>query len=326
MDDRLNYAPCGYISITHEGVISAVNETFLHKMGYKLEELVNKHIESIMSTANKLIFHSYFYPYINLDGQVDELFIRLMDREGSSVAYLLNGRCCEVAGEQMIDCILVPMGKRIHYEMELRTAKRQIEEAYRESDQALIKLKLIHAEIEQKQAELMEMNAILVELSVTDKLTGLRNRRFFQEKLEEQLRLYEETRRSFSLLIVDIDYFKKVNDTYGHPMGDYVLEKLANILKLHARKEDIPARYGGEEFVVILPDTGMEEARSIAESMRLAVAEAVWEIGTVTISVGIATTIPGDTEAALLQRADQALYASKENGRNRVTHSSELDE
>lgn len=201
MDDRLRYAPCGYVSITHEGIIKDVNQTFLDRMGYKQVDLVYKHFESIMSTANKLIFHSYFYPFINLNGQVEELFINLKDSEGKAVPYLLNGRRFESEGVEIIDCILVQMGKRIDYELELRSAKKQIEVAYWEKDQALAELKRIHLEIEQKQAELLEMNAVLVELSNTDKLTGLKNRRFLQEKLEEQIAGYGKFKQHFRCVL-----------------------------------------------------------------------------------------------------------------------------
>ena len=326
MDDRLRYAPCGYVSITHEGIIKDVNQTFLDRMGYKQVDLVHKHFESIMSTANKLIFHSYFYPFINLNGHVEELFINLKDSKGQAVPYLLNGRRLECEGVEIIDCILVQMGKRIDYELELRSAKKQIEEAYWEKDQALAKLKQIHLEIEQKQAELMEMNAVLVELSNTDKLTGLKNRRFLQEKLEEQIAGYGQVQAAFSLCIIDIDHFKKVNDTYGHQTGDYVLEKLASILKLQSREEDIAARYGGEEFVLLLPNTDISESKIIAENLRQSIAYSTWEMGQITVSMGIATFIPTDSETTLLQKADQALYASKEHGRNRVTHSIDLNE
>ncbi|MDH6428954.1 PAS domain S-box protein [Paenibacillus odorifer] len=326
MDDRLKYAPCGYVSITHEGMILDVNQTFLDGMGYQQVDLVNKHFESIMSTANKLIFHSYFYPFINLNGHVEELFINLKDSKGQAVPYLLNGRRLECEGVEVIDCILVQMGKRIDYELELRSAKKQIEEAYWEKDQALAKLKQIHLEIEQKQAELLEMNAVLVELSTTDKLTGLKNRRFLQEKLEEQIAAYHRDQAPFSLCILDIDHFKNVNDTYGHQMGDYVLEKLASILKSQSRKEDIVARYGGEEFILLLPNTDSSDATAIAESLRQFIASSTWEIGSITVSIGIATFEATDTDITLLEKADQALYVSKEQGRNRVTHIMDLSE
>lgn len=320
MDERLQYAPCGYVSITHEGIVIDVNQTFLDIMGYSRENLVDNHFESIMSTANKLIFHTYFYPFINLNGHVEEMFLSLKDNKGLAIPFLLNGRRFEKEGVEIIDCILMQMGKRIDYEVEIRTAKRQIEEAYWEKDQALVKLEQLHMEIEQKQQELMELNANLVNLSVTDMLTGLKNRRFFEEKLEEQMILFSQIGQPFSLYIVDIDHFKTVNDTWGHPMGDSVLAKLAEILQSHVRKEDIVARYGGEEFVLILPNMDATESKIRAEELRLAVAHSTWQTGQITVSIGIATFIQMDLDTTLLKQADLALYASKENGRNRVTH------
>jgi len=320
MDKRLEYAPCGYVSITQDGRIADVNQTFLERMGYKKEALVNMHFESLMSTANKLMFHSYFYPYIHLNGRVEELFIRLNDYDGQVVSYLLNGRRVEVDGNEVIDCVLVEMGKRISYEIELRTAKENVEKAYKESDQAYEKLKAIHLEIEKKQAELIEMNTILMELSVTDKLTGMKNRRYFQDSLAEKMEAFKNGGPYFSLCIVDIDHFKRVNDTYGHQVGDYVLERLATLLKAHAGQNDIVARYGGEEFVVILPEVDVEESLAIAENYRMIIEQSNWDVGNITISIGVATVVPEDTSESILYKADQALYHSKENGRNRVTH------
>ena len=320
MDERLKFAPCGYVSITHKGIVKEVNQTFLDMMGYTEEDLVHQYFESIMSTANKLVFHSYFYPYINLDGHVDELFLSLKDSKGQSIPYILNGRRFEIDGVEVIDCVLVQMGKRIDYEQELRTAKKQIEAAYWEKDQALAKLKQIHMEIEQKQSELMDINAILIELSNTDKLTGLKNRRFFQEKLDEFMVAHRESGRPFSLCIIDIDHFKKVNDTLGHQAGDEVLVKLADILNIHSHSEEIAARLGGEEFVLILPDMDVTASTLKAEKLRYIIANTVWPDVNITVSIGIATYTPQDTDATILKKADQALYASKEGGRNQVTH------
>ncbi|MGG2112356.1 diguanylate cyclase [Lysinibacillus pakistanensis] len=324
MEKRLNYAPCGFLSINHEGIITEINQTFLQWMGYKQADLINKHIEILMSTPNKLIFHSYFYPSINLNNHIDELFISLKHHDGLSIPFLLNAKLFTENKLEYIDCILVKMKKRIDYELELRSTKKQMEAAYTEKKQALAKLEQIHLEIEQKQAELLSMNATLIELSETDKLTGLKNRRYFQEKLEEQLSNNEKSASPFSLFILDIDHFKKVNDTFGHQVGDEVLAQLAQLLKNQARSLDIVARYGGEEFVVILPETDQNEAKAIAEQLRQAVEQAKWQTGRITVSVGIATAIKTDNETTILQRADKALYASKENGRNHVTHSIDL--
>ncbi|UQZ34065.1 PAS domain S-box protein [Paenibacillus sp. PK3_47] len=324
MDERLEYAPCGYLSITHQGIITDMNHTFLYLLGYTREALLHKHIESIMSKANQLVFHSYFYPNINLHGHVEELFISLKNGWGEPVPYILNGRSLVSDGVPVIDCVLVQMSKRMDYELELRSAKKQIEEAFWQKDQALASLGQIHSEIQQKQAELMELNAILLELSTTDKLTGLKNRRYFEEKLNDQLEQAAKTQQPLSLLIIDIDHFKQVNDTFGHQTGDHVLEKLGSLLKFHSREKDIIARYGGEEFVVILPDINASEAGMVAENLRQVTAQTVWDTGHITVSIGIATCTEGVSADTLLKKADEALYTSKKEGRNRVTHSLKL--
>ena len=325
MDERLREAPCGFISFDHNGNIIEVNKTFLEWMGYKLEDVVGKHFESLLTTVNKLIFHSYFYPSISLHGRVEELFINLRNQTGDSVPYLMSARRFKHEGIEIIDCILLQMKKRIDYELELRSTKKQMEEAYLQKNLALEKLEQIYLEIEKKQMELLEINSSLIEILNTDKLTGISNRRFFQEKLDEHIKLYWKEAKVFSLLIIDIDHFKKVNDTYGHQIGDIVLVKLANILKTQARTEDIAARFGGEEFIIILPDTDEEESIVIAQKFNQEVETAKWEeTGSLTVSIGIATFSEKDTEASIVKNADLALYVSKEMGRNCATHFREL--
>ncbi|TSI07389.1 diguanylate cyclase [Lysinibacillus sp. BW-2-10] len=325
MDKRLRKAPCGFISINHDCYIIEVNDTFLEWMGYKQADLLGKHIESLLKPGTKMIFHSYFYPNINFNGCVEELFIKVKNQAGDEVPYLLNAKKVKQGDSEIIDCILVQMKRRIDYELELRATKKQMEEAYIEKNIAFEKLEQIYLEIEKKQIELMEMNSDLVTISNTDKLTGITNRRFFQEKLEQQVDLYQKEGKPFSFLIIDIDHFKKVNDTYGHQIGDIVLVKLATILKNIMRLEDVVSRFGGEEFTVILPATDIEKTISFAKKINQEVEEATWqETGSLTVSIGAATFTEQDTEISIIEKADRALYASKENGRNRSTHFIEL--
>ncbi len=186
---------------------------------------------------------------------------------------------------------------------------------------------------ERKKAEetLRRANEMLQELSLRDGLTGISNRRHFDESLEREWHRARRDSTSLSLILFDIDYFKKYNDRYGHQAGDECLRTVARMLKsMIQRKTDIYARYGGEEFVVILPNTDVVGATGIAELIRLAIeacaiphaASLVSEF--VTISAGVASISP-DTESdfnALIAEADALLYEAKQSGRNRVISSS----
>lgn len=165
--------------------------------------------------------------------------------------------------------------------------------------------------------------------ATTDGLTGLTNHRAFQERLEHLHALAERTGQKFSVVLTDIDHFKSVNDTYGHPVGDAVLKRVAAIFAGRARKVDIVARYGGEEFVLVLPDTDGEGAALFANRIREEVAaqSMTSEHGSFqcTISMGVAEfPMDGKDRYELIEKADQALYYCKEHGRNRVTRWAEI--
>jgi diguanylate cyclase (GGDEF)-like protein len=160
-------------------------------------------------------------------------------------------------------------------------------------------------------------------LATTDGLTGLLNRRTFNAQLTARLREAQRYRRPLSLLLLDIDHFKKVNDTYGHPAGDSVLRGVAQLAQKQARETDLVARYGGEEMALVLPETDARGAMVIAERIRATVAAAQHptEQGAlkVTLSVGVATWPgAGEDAAGLIESADRALYRAKQGGRNRV--------
>jgi diguanylate cyclase (GGDEF)-like protein len=162
------------------------------------------------------------------------------------------------------------------------------------------------------------------ELATTDDLTGLPNRRTFDRKLNEAMARHDRADRSFGLILLDIDHFKSVNDTWGHTVGDRVLEDVSTVLEESVREIDVPARYGGEEFAVILEETELEEALRVADRIRRQVAELEFrtdgETFSCTVSLGIGIW-PGDAsdEIDIVDAADEALYASKEGGRDQVT-------
>ena len=166
--------------------------------------------------------------------------------------------------------------------------------------------------------------ARLQALATTDAMTGLDNYRSFRLRLADEVQRAYRYAHAVSLLMVDIDHFKKANDTYGHPGGDALLNQVGELLRRGLRSMDIPARYGGEEMAIICPETGVEEARVIAERLRATIEGHVFllpegDTAKLTISVGVAS-LPGQAvgDAALIEQADKALYAAKTGGRNRV--------
>lgn len=316
MDIRLKKAPCGFLSTNDEGKITEVNETFLRWTDYTEQQLLGKHIEFLLSPTNKLMFHSYFYPAIQLKNLVEEFFISMRDKNKKAVPLLMNAKRYIRDGEEVIDYMLMKMQHRLEYEREVQSLKIQAEEAYEKKSQAFDHLEEIYAEIEQKQNELMAINLGLIELSNTDKLTGLYNRRYFSQKMSEFIRAFDMESVQFSLLIIDIDHFKRVNDTYGHQVGDIVLEQLAKLLKETVSEQGIVCRFGGEEFMIILIGHNEQIAHNIIERVQ----QKEWPaIGDLTVSIGMAKFTARDNEQTIIERADKALYSSKENGRNRVT-------
>lgn len=165
-----------------------------------------------------------------------------------------------------------------------------------------------------------ELFAQVERQAVTDPMTGLFNRRYFQEQLSREIDRFQRFGHAFSLVIVDLDYLKKINDSLGHNSGDVAIKHIANVLKCNVRDVDTVGRFGGEEFVVLLPETDIQHARMVSERICLAIREKpIEEIGTITASLGVAT-YPNDAQdrEKLFELADQALFLAKHKGRNQV--------
>ncbi len=181
-------------------------------------------------------------------------------------------------------------------------------------------LKQLQQELEKSQQE-----------AQTDILTSLLNKRGFEKRFELERIRAKQNETPFSIIMVDIDHFKKVNDTFGHLVGDSLLKSIANMLKSHLRKNDIASRYGGEEFLILLPETGIEGAKAAAQKIRDTLATKEWKLketgepmGRITISMGIALYKLNEPEEALIKRADDALYLAKNRGRDRIITQEEL--
>jgi diguanylate cyclase (GGDEF)-like protein len=178
----------------------------------------------------------------------------------------------------------------------------------------------LHETLSEKMRMLEEAHATILHLAATDELTGLYNRRFFNENFTKSLSAAKRYDFPLSLIMADLDKFKAVNDTYGHSAGDQVLKAFADILRSLVRTEDDSARWGGEEFIILLTHTSRKGGAVIAERVRSRMASECERITSiaVTVSLGVVELQDGEDAETLIKRADRALYRAKDEGRNRV--------
>jgi diguanylate cyclase (GGDEF)-like protein/PAS domain S-box-containing protein len=231
-------------------------------------------------------------------GRIVETEEQIRDADGSiSTLHSFKFPCHDTAGNLLLAGVAVDVSEEVAYK----------------------------AELERYQVELEEANDQLRRLAVTDELTGLRNRRAFEERLVTEFSMARRRKRELSALLIDVDDFKTINDRWGHAAGDEVLRRLGTILKTTVRLPDLPARYGGEEFAVLLPESGEEGAMGLARRVMQRVATEEWPNEAVTISMGMATMNESMENALqMVELADDALYAAKRAGKNRVmVHSSQ---
>lgn len=227
---------------------------------------------------------------------------RQIERREGSAQYPTNTRVREIA--QLSQSMQSMTESLLQRERDLETLNQTLEQ-----------------QVLQRTAALAAANSQLEQLATRDALTGLYNRRRFDEKLADCVQTGKRVGRGFCILLLDADHFKRVNDSFGHGAGDAVLQQLARLLIEHTRTTDFVARYGGEEFVVLLPETPhQDEALTVAEKIRSAVEITAFPLmGRLTVSIGISVWSPKDsTSAEVFKRADEALYLAKSCGRNQV--------
>jgi diguanylate cyclase len=246
-------------------------------------------------------------------GEIDDVMKLLTDALGMSASYdaSLDGASQKLASAKNREQVKAIVEVLVKSTREMRETNKALEE----------RLTLSKNEISNLQQSL---EAIRAE-SLTDPLTGLGNRKYFDRMIETAVQNALANSEPLSLLMFDIDHFKSFNDNYGHLTGDQVLRLVGMSLKQTIEGQDITARYGGEEFAVVLPNTALRQALTVADHIRRAVMakelkkKSTGEIlGRVTISVGVSMLKQGDDTDALIERADACLYAAKRNGRNRV--------
>lgn len=292
----------------------------------QLNEKLDRFIKA-GQTVNEATTTALYNEFIDLNNEVGQLekAQQIFSNLQENVSSVLENACGKTSeyGET-----LNGYQSRIHPDLNLEQLNRLIGDLNKTTDQMVVNNKHLLKDLQAARNEVSTLKKQLGDVKrqvKTDSLTALANKRAFYEQVEEMEINGDFINGKHSLFMVDIDYFKKVNDTFGHLFGDKVIKAVALVLKKHTKGKDLPARFGGEEFIVLLPDTGIEGARVVAENIRKTIEMASiinpnnkQVVSKVTVSIGVTEFFENDDIESVIQRADKALYAGKNNGRNQV--------
>lgn len=299
------------------GSITYVNQKFIEICGYAREELLGQNHRLLKSGYHPPSLFEDMWETIS-SGRVWRGVI--CNRAKNGAHYWVDTTIMPFVDDAGLPYQYVSIRTEItrmkEAERMLQQSKEQLEVMVRERTNELAKANSeLQSEIERRKA----LEEHLRGLAITDMLTGIFNRRKFDETLTSEIRRAERYETRLSIVLIDIDLFKQVNDTKGHLVGDAVLQALAHLVTGKIRSHDMFARFGGEEFAIMAPGTNLEGARKLAEKLRLTIEQNDFPgAGRITCSFGVTDFRRGDTEESLVRRADVALYRAKKNGRNRV--------
>ncbi len=300
----LRSAANGIVITDRAGTIIWVNPAACAISGYNQEDLVGQHTRLLKSGEHGPEFYREIWKTV-LNGETWSGTIVNRRKDGS-----------KYHEEQTIAPVIGDDGAITHF-----IAIKQDVTVQRQTQEALARA---YEELEARLAEIERLNQELHDQSIRDPLTGLFNRRYLEETIKRELACVARSCVPLSIAILDVDHFKKINDTHGHARGDQILRNLAELLRRCVRSSDLACRIGGEEFLVVMPGAPLDAALRRAEEWRSEVAASATETGNgtsirYTVSIGVARHLgPGESFDSCMSRADAALYRAKSSGRNRV--------
>ncbi len=319
-------SPMGILYINPRGTILECNDYVATLTGYTREEISGSPFTTFIPEAQAEVLKEDFRRLFTEDLEIKSKECVLRNMEGNDITIEYHAQLISRKGHAVKALmIFTDITYKKALEMELLEKNAAMERTLWDMAEVKDALEARAGELNKASNDLMQLNEKLNLLSITDGLTEIYNHRHFQDRLTEEVeRLHRQKTGDLSLLMLDIDDFKKINDTYGHQCGDMVLKQLAGLLKSSVRIIDILARYGGEEFAVILPNTNTQQAVIVAERILETIRSTLFTFGErttvkITVSIGVGTiTGSGGEKTDLLRKADSALYAAKAKWKDRV--------
>ncbi len=311
--------PCTvWVTDVDERVIFA-NANLVTLMHSEPDQALPEFMDTLLTRASSIFCQTHVFPLLRREGEVHEIFLYLHRPAGTPLPVMTNIKQAKLQGQTAYIWIFFVARERSRFESELLEARQQAEIVASQLSDAHERLRVLNAQLEARVVVTEDANRSLTQLSHTDTLTGLGNRRTLSAAAEI---IGQQQDAPFSVLMIDIDHFKNVNDTHGHDRGDAVLRELGQCLQSAARQGDSVVRYGGEEFALILPNADAEQSMRVAQRVHQSIEAARPGGLNLTVSIGAATTENGQQYdlLATLKLADEAVYAAKHQGRNRTVH------
>jgi len=317
--DIFSALPCAVlVTDAHERVIFA-NPNLVSLIFAAPDHAMPEFMETLLTRASSIFCQTHVLPLLRREGEVHEIFLRLHRPTGTPIPVMTNVKKANLQGQTAYIWLFFVAQERSRFESELLEARKQSELLATQLSDAHERLRVLNVQLEARVVVTEDANRSLTVLTCTDSLTGLGNRRTLAAAASV---LGQQQDAAFSVLMIDIDHFKRVNDTHGHDRGDVALRELGQCLQSAARQGDSVVRYGGEEFALILPNSDAEQSLRVAQRVHQIIAAARPGGLDLTVSIGVATTETGQSHdlLATLKLADEAVYAAKRQGRNRTVH------
>lgn len=314
----LERLPCPVLVTDVSGYVLHSNLEFINLVGPGVGDTMERYFPP----ASRIFLQTHAWPLLLNNGEFSEVYLQLLSADRQPIPVMSNARISDLDGERVVVWLFFVAKERQRFEAELLKARQQAQDTAAKLAKVNIELQRANAQLAEYAAEVKTEAEQLVQLSHTDPLTGLGNRRALSLHVEQWINCATDQSVG-SLLLIDVDFFKQVNDRFGHGEGDRALCELARQLLGSVRAQDTVVRYGGEEFAVWLPYSDRQGAELTAQRVHDHIARVRVAGQHITVSIGLTSCAPQGQKAArflerLLSEADTAMYEAKHRGRNRT--------